>query len=151
MSKPTNKFLALLAVTVVLLGVVVLLSWQVFFKVSVSDFYAVYLRTGDIYFGKLSYAPFGLSQVYTLQVNTQNQQSPINIQRFANVFWGQEDFMKINKDEVVWVVKLNPQGQLAQLIKTNPNLVPPQGAPASVPQSEAPSFEGPSGAPPTGQ
>ena len=143
-----RKFLVLLGVAVFLLGVVILFSWKVFFRVS--DFHAVYLRTGDVYFGKLSYAPFGLSQVYTLQVNPQNQQTPINIQRFVNVFWGPEDFMKINKDEVVWVVRLNPQGQLAQLIRTNPNLVPPQGAPASVPQTGAPLFEGPVTQPPSG-
>lgn len=139
--KPSSRFLILLVIVVVLLGLAALFSWRVFFRAQ--DFYAVYLRTGDVYFGKLSYVPFGLSQVYTLQVNPQSQETPINIQRFTNVFWGPEDFMKINRDEVVWVVKLSSQGQLAKLIKANPDLVPPQGASTS--QPEVPSGQLPAG------
>ncbi len=120
-----NKFIVLFVVTLVLLGAMTLLMGQSF---QGQSFYAVYLRTGDIYFGKLSHLPFGLRQVYTLQVNAQNPQTPINIQRFTNVFWGPEDFLKINREEVVWMAKLNSQGQLAQLIRTNPNLIPPQAA-----------------------
>jgi len=37
----------------------------------------------------------------------------VNVQRFADVFWGPEDFLKINRDEVVWVTQLNEKSQLA--------------------------------------
>jgi len=117
-----NKILVA-AVVVLLLILAGFVIWGQF--MANPNYYAVYLRTGDLYFGRLVRFPyFGLRQVYMLQVNTQNQQTPVSIQRFANIFWGPEDFLKINRDQVVWVTKLNPDGQLAQLIKTNPTLMP---------------------------
>ena len=136
-----NRFMALLVVAVILLGVMVCIMWRINRG---SDFYAVYLQTGDVYFGRLSRLPFGLSQVYTLQVNPQNQQVPINIQKFTNVFWGPSDFMKINREQVVWVTKLNPKSQLVELLKNNPNLTPSEGVPANLPQEVAPSAQTPS-------
>ncbi len=120
-----NKIL--LAVVIVLVLVVVgILTWNWW---GATSYYAVYLRTGDLYFGQLVRFPsFGLKNIYTIQVNSQNQQNPLSIQKFTNIFWGPEDYMSINRSEVVWTTKLNSTGQLAQLIKNNPNLVPPAGA-----------------------
>jgi len=126
MSK-TNKIL-LVVVIVLLLALIGVVLWQTVWKSP--SYYAVFLRTGDLYFGRLTWFPyFGLKQVYTLQVNTQNPQNPVSIQRFKNVFWGPEDWLKINRNEVVWMTKLNSAGQLAQIIKNNPELLPQQ-APA---------------------
>lgn len=121
----SNKIL-LIIIAVLLVILVSLLLGQKFW--GEPKFYAVYLRTGDLYFGKLTKFPsYGLKQVYTIQVNPENQETPFTIQKFRNIFWGPEDFLKINRDQVVWVTKLNPQGQLAQLIKTNPDLLPVPG------------------------
>ena len=123
----TNKILLILVIMLflVLVGLVV---WQKFY--TTPSYWAVYLRTGDLYFGKLMRFPsFGLKNVYTVSVNQQDAQNPISLQRFANVFWGPEDYLKINRDEVVWMTKLKSDGQLAELLKTNPNLLPsPSGA-----------------------
>lgn len=125
------KKYAALAIGILVVVVIVFAAWYAWG--SGSAFYAVYLKTGDLYFGKLIRFPyFGLEQVYTLQVQ-QNPQTPLSIQRFKNVFWGPEDTLRINRDEVIWVTKLNPKGQLAELFKTNPDLIPPQGA-SSQPQ-----------------
>lgn len=112
---------------VLLVLVIVLLALLVWQKTwGAPDYYAVYLRTGDIYFGRLQRFPiFGLSQVYLLQTNQNNQQNPLSVQKFSNLFWGPEDFMRINREEVVWMVRLRPDSQLAQLFAQNPNLVPP--------------------------
>lgn len=116
---------------VALAGVIV---WQAIGRDS--PMYAVYLRSGDLYFGKLVRAPyFGLKSVYLLQVNAGNQENPVSIQKFTNVFWGPEDFMKINRDEVMWMTRLSEGSQLAQVVKTNPDLVP---APGSAPAPGAP-------------
>ena len=121
----------------VLLGIVIILAvilvalviWQALF--TTSPMYAVYLKTGDIYFGKLvNFPSFGLTDVYTLSVNQQDAQNPVRVQKFSNVFWGPGDFLKINRDEVVWTNQLSSDSQLLQLVKSNPNLLPttPQGA-----------------------
>ena len=134
MSK-TNKILLVLVVLllIVLIGIVI---WQTL--LGGRPYYAVLLRTGDLYFGQLTRFPsFGLKNVYLLQVNPQNQQNPISIQRFTNIFWGPEDRLKLNREEVIWIAKLNPQGQLAQVIRTNPDLLP-QGAAVGQPAAPAP-------------
>jgi len=137
----TNLNKILLIIVVVLLVVLVVLLVRQYF-VKGPSYYAVYLRTGDLYFGELSTFPsFVLKNVYLLQVNAQNQQNPINIQKFANVFWGPEDYLKINKDEVVWYTKLSPDGQLAKLIKNNPNLMPTNQLP-SAPNQQQPAPQG---------
>ncbi len=88
---------------------------------------AVYLRTGDLYFGELTTFPsFGLKNPYLLAINQQNQSNPVNIQKFSKIFWGPEDYMKINRDEVVWTANLTPDSNLVKLIQTNPDLIPPQ-------------------------
>jgi hypothetical protein len=119
-----NKVL-LIVVVVLFLALVGILVWQNW--LSQPSYYAVYLRTGDLYFGQLSRFPsFSLSHVYMLQVNAQNQQNPVNIQKFSNVFWGPEDFIKINRDDVVWYTKLKSDSQLMRVIESNPDLVPTQ-------------------------
>ncbi len=87
---------------------------------------AVYLRTGDLYFGELtSFPSFGLKHPYLFTVNQQDKQNPVNVQKFSNIFWGPEDFIRINRDEVVWTADLKPDSNLVKLVQTNPDLVPP--------------------------
>lgn len=120
--KNTNKILLIVIIVLVVALLAIVLYNKQF---SEPDFYAVYLRTGDLYFGQLVRFPsFGLRQVYTIQVDSQNQETPFSIQKFANVFWGPEDYLKINREQVVWIIKLDANGQLAQLIKSNPSLAP---------------------------
>jgi len=108
-------------------GIVLYRGWF-----SSSPYYAVYLRTGDLYFGKLQRFPnFSLRQVYLLRVNEDDTQNPFRVQKFKEVFWGPEDYLRINDDEVVWMTKLDDAGQLAQLLKNNPDLVPTASAPAA--------------------
>lgn len=135
MSKVSKILLSVIGVLVVVF--LVLAVWQIFF--AKASYYAVYTRTGDIYFGKLAKFPsFGLKNVYTLQVNTQDQQNPIRVQKFSDVFWGPEDYLKMNRDQVVWYTKLKSDGQLAQLLAANPNLIPQQPAPQIPPQQQVP-------------
>lgn len=124
--KNVNKIL-LIVVIVLVVVLAAVIAWQTWG--STPSYYAVYLRTGDLYFGQLSRFPsFSLSHVYLLQVNAQNQQNPVNVQKFSNVFWGPEDNIKINRDDVVWYTKLSSESQLVKLIQTNPDLTPPAGA-----------------------
>ena len=114
-----------------------------------SAWHVVYLRTGDLYFGKLTRFPhFGLTQVYMLQVNSGNAQSPLSIQQFKKVVWGPQDWVRINKQEVVWETELDSTGQLAEILSKNPDLkateitppvstapVPPNGGGQDIPSS----------------
>ncbi len=128
-----------LVVAVVLLVVLAgLFAWREWGS-GTSTYYAVALRNGDVYFGRLSRFPsFGLKQVYVLQFNQANTQNPVTVQRFKNAFWGPEDFLQINRNEVVWMTRLNPEGQLARLIASNPELALPSTPPAAPPATAPP-------------
>lgn len=125
-----------LIIVVVVLVVVVggLVAWKQF--AGDAPLYAVYLRTGDLYFGQLTRFPsFGLKHVYLLQVNQENTTNPLSIQRFADVFWGPEDKVTLNREDVVWYTKLRSDSELVNLIRTNPMLTAPQ-QPAGQTQGE---------------
>jgi hypothetical protein len=120
MNKNTNKILLIIVIVLALI-LVGLIAKQVFWG-STPSYYAVYLRTGELYFGKLSLFPsFKLTNVYLLQVNAQNSENPVSIQKFSNVFWGPENYIKINKDEVVWYTKISPQSQLINFFEGKMN------------------------------
>jgi len=131
-----SKLVLLIIVAVLVVAVAALLIWQVFF--ASPSFSAVYLRTGEIYFGKLvSFPSFGLKQVYTISFNAQSQDQPYSIQKFSKVFWGPSDFLKLNRDNVVWTTKLDPTGSLAKLFRENPELLP-VNPPANQPPANNP-------------
>ncbi|BCX16259.1 MAG: hypothetical protein KatS3mg098_488 [Candidatus Parcubacteria bacterium] len=97
-----------------------------FSKFDFDDYYAVYLKTGDIYFGKLSRFPYlSLSNVWYLRTNSQGE---VSISRFDQSVWGPEDKIKINKDQVVWIAKISPTSQIFSLVSgkssnlSNPNV-----------------------------
>ena len=126
-----NNKVLVWVVAVLAVAVIGVVAWQAWG--SESPLYAIYLRTGDLYFGKLVRVPyFGLKNVYLLQVNAANEENPVSVQKFTNVFWGPEDFVKINRDEVVWMTRVSDASQLTQVIRANPDLVP------STPQAPLP-------------
>ena len=146
MSKP-NKINIILIIVCVLLGLALLgvVAWRVISERG--TYHAVFLRTGDLYFGKLTRFPtFGMKNVYFVQA-TGDQTNPLSIQKFTNVFWGPEDVMQINKKEVVWMTKIRKDSGLAKLLKENPNLenqgAPEQTSPAenSAPEATPPTTE----------
>ncbi len=132
----TNKTL-LTVIVVLVIAILGFASWKVFFEKD--SWSAVYLKTGDLYFGKLQTFPsYGLSQVYLFQVNKENTQNPLSVQRFKNVFWGPEDFLSLNREEVVWTAKLRSESELVKLVEANPDLNAPQGQQPSAQQPQAP-------------
>jgi len=110
-----NKILILIVV-VLLVVLAAVLYWQ---KVGFEKpYYAVYLSTGDLYFGKLSYFPkFALKDVYILQQNPDDQQNPLSITKFENAFWGPENKIYLNDEEIVWKTKLGKDSQFLSAIK----------------------------------
>ena len=96
-----------------------LLFWQKGWLGS-SSYTAVYLSTGDLYFGQLRWFPtLALRNVYLLQI-TQDPQTPLSLQKFTNVIWGPENKIKINRDQVVWMSRLRSDSQFVQAIERGP-------------------------------
>ena len=114
----------LIVIAIIVVLVVAGIVWKVFIKKPV--FSAVYLTTGDLYFGEVVKFPkYGIKNPYFIQTNTQDPNNPVSIQRFQNVFWQPEGFMNLSSDKVIWTAHLNSEGDLADLLANNPTLTPP--------------------------
>src|SRR3989344_5412756 len=116
-----NRFNIILLITVVVLAValVLLLTWQNGGYVT-HKFHAVYLQTGDMYFGELETFPqFGLKNVHVLQLG--QGETPPSIQRLTDAVWGPKDFMEINRSQVVWMMELDSTKELGAFFATGPS------------------------------
>lgn len=87
------------------------------------SYYAVSLVGGGLYFGKLSQWPtLTLSDVWLIQQDINATSTPnLSLNKFTNLFWGPEDKIKLNWDNVVMISKLHPDSQIIQTIKSQPN------------------------------
>ncbi len=111
-----------------------------------SEYSAVYLSTGDIYFGKLSWFPWlRMKNVWFLQssVNQQNQPQ-LGLSALKNAFWGPVDEIYLNSKQVIFWTSLRNNSQLVQAF-TNPSALAPLGQQ----QTATGTFQGPSGPPPS--
>ncbi len=116
MSKINKILFVSLIVLIIILGVV--LYWQ---KVGFEKpYWAVYLSTGDIYFGKLNYFPhFSLSNVWFLRQNSNDAQNPLSVAKLTNAFWGPEDKIYLNKKDIIWKTRLREDSQVLNFIKNS--------------------------------
>jgi len=114
MSKLNKILLAIVIILLVVLGIVV--YWQnVGFE---RRYWAVYLDTGDIYFGKFHGFPrISLTDVWFLQRNPQNEQ--VSLAKFGEASWGPEDKIYLSRKSIVWKTKLREDSQVVQFIKNS--------------------------------
>ncbi|MCL5017377.1 MAG: hypothetical protein M1155_01800 [Patescibacteria group bacterium] len=114
-----NKIL--LAIVIVLLVVLAFMLWKpdVAKMVSGGSYYAVYLTSGDLYFGKMVwYSPDVLTDVYLIQTNqaTSKDQPQLKLVKFSDAVWGPSDELKINEKDILWKTKLSANSQVLKLI-----------------------------------
>ncbi|MFA5099163.1 MAG: hypothetical protein WC461_03075 [Candidatus Paceibacterota bacterium] len=111
-----NKIL-LAVVIVLIIALVVLIYWQNFKKSDNSDYWAVFLTSGDLYIGKIGYFPsYHLSDVWLIQ-RTSDEKNPYSVGKFAQAIWGPGENLYINDDQIVWKNKLSPTSQMLNYIK----------------------------------
>lgn len=118
-----NKILlAIVIILLIALGVVVYWQRSGFEK----SYWAVYLDTGDLYFGKLDRFPkLSLSGVWLLQRNPQDAKNPLSLAKFKEVFWGPEDKIYLSDENIVWKTKLREDSQVVQFIKNPQSQIQP--------------------------
>ncbi|MGB9681257.1 MAG: hypothetical protein ACPLXL_01810 [Minisyncoccia bacterium] len=109
-------FFFFLIVLIALLGYLVYLNMK---KLGEDRYYAVYLRTGDLYFGKISWFPkFSLNDVWLLQRSVdQNNQVSFSLVGFTEAVYMPVDRIDLNKDNVVWITQLDKDSPVIQEIK----------------------------------
>ena len=116
-----------------------------------SPYSAVYLATGDLYYGKLSWFPSPhLTDAWVLtRGQNASGQSQIGVEPFTSSFWGPVDEIDLNPREIVFWTRLRNDSQLVQAL-ANPSSAMESAVPTAVASSSATStFQRPSGLPPS--
>ena len=103
---------------------------------TVSPFSAVYLTSGDMYFGKLSWFPSPhLTDVWYLQrTQGQNGQVQVSVQPFTSVFWGPSNEISLNSKNILFTTRLMTSSQVVQAIE-NPQAAAAQQQGQQIPYS----------------
>jgi lipopolysaccharide export LptBFGC system permease protein LptF len=125
-----DKFLkTALIIAIILLMILVYLSFIDKTRATKNPYYAVYLKTGDMYFGKLSRFPkLNLSDIWFLQASME-EQGGFNLKRYDDAVFGPKDKIEINKDNIVWISKLRDDSQVVNYIQGNVQQTLPENLP----------------------
>ena len=112
-----------------------------------SAYSAVYLTTGDVYFGKLSWFPHPhLTNVWLLQRGVDAQNKPqLGMTPFKSAIWSPVDEIKLSEKQIVFWAALKKDSQMVKAFE-NPQSVsqtqPVEGSPAgglqNIPPSQLP-------------
>jgi hypothetical protein len=78
----------------------------------------VYLSTGDIYFGKLSWSPTPhMEDAWFLQRGTDAKgNATVGVYPFSQVAWGPSSEVYFNSQQIIFWARLNGTSSIAQLI-----------------------------------
>ena len=117
---------ALVVVVIVALGVWLAVSLTASGSGS-SEYSAVYLTSGDIYFGKLTWFPHPrLTSVWLLQRTVGEQNQPqLGVAPFTSAFWGPIDEIRLNPKEVIFWTRLRLDSELARAFRNPASVQPP--------------------------
>ena len=141
----SKKFIPLMFVVVVILvvaGMWLGLYLSQLSSAALSPYTAVYLSTGDIYFGRFSQFPSPqIQDAWFLQRSGDQQNPQLSIIPLTSTFWGPASTMSLNPKEIVFWVRLradsqvaltlaNPTAAQAQQQSALPNAMP-QGIPSA--------------------
>lgn len=109
-----NRILVVLIAVLVVAVIVIGVFWYLRGGMG-NNYYAVYMETGDLYFGSLSRFPhLSLNNVWYLQRDVQDQRT--SVQDFSKAAWGPENKIGINKDKVVWMAKISDVSPLMPIL-----------------------------------
>jgi hypothetical protein len=138
LSKPV-AILIIIVVATFLIGVGVLVGRHInggsptASGTSLSPYSAVYLSTGDVYFGILDWSPSPhMDDAWFLQHSTDAQGQPtIGVYPFDKVAWGPAGSVYFNSQQIIFWTRLSSTSSVAEAM-ANPNStgVAQQGTPA---------------------
>ena len=139
------KALVIIIIVVVILafiavGVLVGMRWSGIggsSQPALSPYSAVYLSTGDIYFGKLDWSPAPhMEDAWFLQRGTDAKgNATVGVYPFSQVAWGPSDEVYSNSSQIIFWTRLNGTSSIAQLI-ANPSAATAQQQSAAAAAAE---------------
>lgn len=138
-----SKSYKILIVIVIAVVVVILLGIIIFnlFK-SKSNYAAVFLNNGSVYFGKLSIFPrLKLTNPIYIQLDQNGNPS---IQKFTDAFWQPQGVIYLNKQSIAFIAPIKSNSPLTSFIESaltlpvmqQPSMIPSQSQLPLRPQSQ---------------
>jgi len=129
-----------LLINIILIAIIALLAVYVFvFNKNINfelkrSYYAVYLRTGDLYFGHLCkfFSKYTLTNIYFLQ---RDEKGELSLQKFEQSVYQPEDKMILNKENIVWFSKIKDESPLIPVLEGKQALIPTT-VPSETPTTE---------------
>ncbi len=119
--KKKSVILAVCAVLLVLLGVGIGSFMDGKWGKRYTGLQAVFLTNGQVYFGTIDRMDRGaihLSGIYYIQRNEQDKtQNDISLTKLGNELHGPEDWMDINRAQVLFIEQLKTDGRVAKAIR----------------------------------
>ncbi|MDD4930996.1 MAG: hypothetical protein PHG66_02450 [Candidatus Colwellbacteria bacterium] len=113
-TRSSGKKILIVAVSVIVLAILAIGS-VVCIKLSKKPYVAVYLTTGDIYYGRLSLFPkYRLYDAWFLQ---RSQDGSLGLQKFADAFWKPIGPINIDDDKVVFWTEIESTSPIAEAIE----------------------------------
>ncbi|MEK7076968.1 MAG: hypothetical protein AAB967_01935 [Patescibacteria group bacterium] len=106
-----------------------------------SPYSAVYLTTGDIYFGRLSWFPSPrMKNVWLLQRGVDEQNQPrFSFVPFSSAFWSPIDKIYLNPKQIMFWTRLKKGSDAANALE-NPAALGPPPAASSAQQGQSPAL-----------
>ncbi len=118
-----KKTIILIAVIAILaLGLGVLITLKIVNKseaMKASKFTAVYMTSGDIYFGKMDWFPWPrLKNVWYLQRGVDKENQPqLGIAPFNKIIWSPIDEIRLNSKQIILWTKIRADSELAKALE----------------------------------
>ncbi len=130
MKKKSSQPILLILSMLLLVVVLVLVGFMLWNNTDRTPVYhAVYLNTGDMYFGELSRFPrLKLTNTWHLQQG----QDGISLNKFSDSAWGPNGTLKLNSEAVVWISRISDDSPLIQAFENQ------QGPQDQLPASQLP-------------
>lgn len=125
MKKKTVILIAVVAVLALALGVLITLNIvNKSDEMKASKFTAVYMTSGDIYFGKMDWFPWPrLKSVWYLQRSVDQENQPqLGIAPFKKIVWSPIDEIYLNSKQMILWTKIRAGSELAKALE-NPSSV----------------------------
>ena len=143
----TNRFKILVVVVVVVLVLAgVWVGSRIASAKGANGYTAVFLVSGDVYFGKLSWFPWPrLTNVWFLQRSVDKENQPqLGLAPFSSVFWGPAGDVYLNPKQILFWAPIKPDSKVAQAIENPASIqqqAPPAGGQGQLPPQPQPAPE----------
>ncbi|MFH1188789.1 MAG: hypothetical protein V1652_03025 [bacterium] len=103
----------------IILALLIIVGFFIWREVNSQErYYAVYLTSGDVYFGKLHFFPsLIMNDAYFLQADSTYEEGGYVLSRFSNALWQPEGTIKFNRDHVLWIAELKQDSKAVAFIR----------------------------------